>query len=394
MSTSNKKNKLSLTGNQAAAEAMRQVNPDVVAAYPITPQTEIVMAFSQFHADGKVDTEMITVESEHSAMSACIGSASAGARTMTATSSQGLALMHEMVYIAASLRLPIVMPVVNRALSGPINIHCDHSDTMAERDSGWIQIFSENPQEAYDHVFLAMKLAEHPDVQLPVMVNQDGFITSHGVETVEVLDDRTVTDFIGEYKPRTPLLDLEHPVTMGALDLYDYYFEHKRQQAEAVKRAFGLYDKTAEEVSRLTGRKYPMVETYRFEDAEHVIVTMSSAAGTTKFVVDTLREQGKKAGLLKIRLFRPFPYRIIGDLLKNKKSIAVLDRSASFGAYSPLFTEIMNSCYYTGERPKIYPFVFGLGGRDLTPKLIQSVFDGLAEGRFSADTIEYLGVRE
>lgn len=388
------KNKLSLTGNQAAAEAMRQIDPDVVAAYPITPQTEIVMAFSQFHADGKVNTEMIRVESEHSAMSACIGSASAGARTMTATSSQGLALMHEMVFIAASLRLPIVMPVVNRALSGPINIHCDHSDTMAERDSGWIQIFAENPQEVYDHMFLAMKLAEHPDVQLPVMVNQDGFITSHGVEIVDVLEDKAVKDFVGEYKPKTPLLDLKHPVTMGALDLYDYYFEHKRQQAEAVKRAFGLFDKVAGDVSKLTGRKYPMVETYQFDDADYVIVTMSSAAGTTKFVIDSLRAQGTKVGLLKIRLFRPFPYKIISGLLKGKKGVAVLDRSASFGAFSPVYTEIMNSCYYLDARPNIYPVVFGLGGRDLTPKLIESVYTGLIGNKFKTDQIEYLGVRE
>ncbi len=386
--------KVALTGDMAAAEAMRQINPDVVAAYPITPQTEIMMNFAQFKANGLVDTELVRVESEHSAMSACVGSAAGGARTMTATSANGLALMHEVVYIAASSRLPIVMAVVNRALSAPINIHCDHSDTMAERDSGWIQIFSQNPQEVYDHIFLALKLAEHHDVLLPVMVNQDGFITSHGVEPVELLDDEVIKNFIGEYIPKYPLLDIDNPITYGPLDLYDYYFEHKRQQVEAMENALKVYPKVAEELSKITNRKYPMIEKYNIEDADYIIVTMSSAAGTTKYVVEKLREQGKKVGLLKIRLFRPFPIDEVAQTLAGKKAVAVLDRSASFGSFPPLAEEIKNSCYDLENRPPIYSFIFGLGGRDLLPAHIEYVFQGLMENKFDTKRIEYLGVRE
>lgn len=388
--------KLALTGDMAAAEAMRQINPDVVAAYPITPQTEIMMNFAQFKADGLVDTELVTVESEHSAMSACVGSAAGGARTMTATSANGLALMHEVVYIAASSRLPIVMAVVNRALSAPINIHCDHSDTMAERDSGWIQIFSQNPQEVYDHIFLALKLAEHPDVLLPAMVNQDGFITSHGVEPVDVLDDEVVKKFIGEYKPKYPLLDIDNPITYGPLDLYDYYFEHKRQQVEAMENAKKIYPEVAKALSKITGREYPMIEKYNTDDADYIIITMASAAGTTRYVVEKMREQGKKVGLLKVRLFRPFPIEEVAETLIGKKGVAVLDRSASFGSFPPLVQEIKNACYdlKDNERPPVYSFIFGLGGRDLLPSNIEYVFDGLANNKFNTKKIEYLGVRE
>ncbi|MBN1898057.1 MAG: pyruvate ferredoxin oxidoreductase [Spirochaetes bacterium] len=385
--------RLALTGDMAAAESMRQINPDVVAAYPITPQTEIMMTFSQFVADGLVDTELVRVDSEHSAMSACVGSAAAGARTMTATAANGLALMHEVVYIAASTRLPIVMPVVNRALSAPINIHCDHSDTMAERDSGWIQIFSQDPQEVYDHILLALKLSEHPDVLLPTMVNQDGFITSHGVEPVEILDDSVVKTWIGDYKPKHTLLDFENPITVGPLDLYDYYFEHKRQQVDAIDNAFKIYPQVAKELSKLTKREYPMIEQYNIEKADHVIVTMASAAGTTRYVVDQLTEKGEKVGLLKIRLFRPFPADQIVNILKGKKSVAVLDRSASFGSFPPLAEEIRNALYDEKTKPPVYSFVFGLGGRDLLPSHVEHVFKGLAKGSFNTKTIEYLGVR-
>lgn len=388
--------RLALTGDMAAAEAMRQINPDVVAAYPITPQSEIMMNFAQFKADGLVDTELVTVESEHSAMSACVGSAAGGARTMTATSANGLALMHEVVYIAASSRLPIVMSVVNRALSAPINIHCDHSDTMAERDSGWIQIFSQNPQEVYDHIFLALKLAEHPDVLLPVMVNQDGFITSHGVEPVDVLDDELVKKFIGEYKPKYPLLDIDNPITYGPLDLYDYYFEHKRQQAEAMENVKKVYPEVAEALSQITQREYPMIEKYNIDDADYIIITMASAAGTTRYVVEKLIEQGKKVGLLKIRLFRPFPAEAVSEALIGKEGVAVLDRSASFGSFPPLVQEIKNACYdlKDAQRPPVYSFIFGLGGRDLLPSHIEYVFDGLQNNKFNTKKIEYLGVRE
>jgi Pyruvate:ferredoxin oxidoreductase and related 2-oxoacid:ferredoxin oxidoreductases, alpha subunit len=293
-------------GDQAVAEAMRQIEPDVVAAYPITPQTEIVMNFSQFAADGRVKTEMIPVESEHSAMSACVGSAAAGARTMTATSANGLALMWEVVYIAASTRLPIVMPVVNRALSAPINIHCDHSDTMGARDSGWIQVYSENPEEAYENTIVAVKIAEHEKILLPVMVCQDGFITSHGVEGVEVFPDEMVKKFIGEYVPRQKtLLDVDNPVTYGPLDLQDYYFEHKRQQSEAMESALKVIPEVLAEFNKTFGRNHDLVEEYRLNDAEIGIVVLSSTAGTAKVVVDELRKEGVKAGLLKPRFIRP-----------------------------------------------------------------------------------------
>ncbi|HHY18844.1 MAG TPA: pyruvate ferredoxin oxidoreductase, partial [Firmicutes bacterium] len=314
----------SLTGNEAMAEAMRQINPDVVAAYPITPQTEIVQLFSNAVADGKVNTEFVTVESEHSAMSATIGAASAGARSMTATSANGLAYMWEVVYIAASMRLPIVMPVVNRALSGPINIHCDHSDSMGARDSGWIQIYSENSQEAYDNLIQAIRIAEHKDVHLPVMVCMDGFIISHGMEIIEAEDDETVRKFVGTREPMYSLLDKDNPITMGPLDLQDFYFEHKKQQAEAMKNSAEVILEVAKEWNEITGRQYDMIEEYRMEDAEIAVVVIGSAAGTSKVVVDQLREQGVKAGLVKIRVFRPFPKEEIAKALANTKAVAIL----------------------------------------------------------------------
>lgn len=387
------KKRIPLTGNAAFAEAMRQINPDVVAAYPITPQTEIMMTFAEFVADGLVDTELVTVESEHSAMSACVGASAAGARVMTATSAQGLALMHEIVYIASALRLPIVMGVVNRALSAPINIHCDHADTMAERDSGWIQIYSETAQEVYDHTILAVRLAERDDVRLPVMVCQDGFITSHGVEPVEVLDDDVVKKFIGEFKPWYPLLDTDNPKTYGALDLFDYYFEHKRQQFEAMRYVPKAYEEVAAELSKITGRKYPKVEGFYLDDADYVIVVMSSTAGTTKHVVKELRAQGKKVGLLKIRLYRPFPKEEIARLLEGKKAVAVLDRAYSVGAEAPLFCEIKSALYEAKAKPVLASYVYGLGGRDTPPSLIRSVYEDLMSGNISKEE-KYLGVRE
>ena len=282
-----------LTGDQAVAEAMRQIEPDVVPAYPITPQTEIVMNFSQFVADGKVSTEMITVESEHSAMSACVGSAAGGARTMTATSANGLALMWEIVYIAASTRLPIVMPVVNRALSAPINIHCDHSDTMGARDSGWLQVYSENAQEAYENTILAVKIAEHQKILLPCMVCQDGFITSHAVEGIDVFPDDKVKKFIGEYSIKHSLLDVDNPVTYGPLDLQDFYFEHKRQQAEAMENALGVIPEVIAEFNKTFGRNHDLVEEYKLNDGrclyllgEGRLINLAAAEGHPASVMD------------------------------------------------------------------------------------------------------------
>jgi len=386
--------KLALTGAEAVANAMRQIAPDVVAAYPITPQTPIVEYFSKFVADGLVDTELIPVESEHSAMSAVVGAAAAGARAMTATSANGLALMHEIVYIAASLRLPIVMPVVNRALSGPINIHCDHSDTMAERDSGWVQFFVENAQEAYDFTLVGLRLAEHPDVQLPVMVNQDGFIISHGVEPVELLPDDTVRSFVGERKPIYSLLDVENPVTFGPLDLYDYYFEHKRQQIAAMEKVFEVFPKVVEEFEKISGRRYACVEAYKLDDAEHVMVALGSTCGTIKDVVDELREEGKKVGLLKLWMFRPFPKEQVQRYLYGRKSVVVLDRSASFGAEAPLYAEIKSALYESPTKPLIGSYIYGLGGREILPQHIHQAFEAAINGDLLADEQGYLGLRE
>jgi len=384
---------VALTGNEAAAEAMRQINPDVVAAYPITPQTELMHKFSDFVADGVVKTEMILVESEHSAMSACIGACAAGARVMTATSANGLAFMWEVVYIAASLRLPIVMTVVNRALSGPINIHCDHSDTMGCRDSGWIQLYSENPQEAYDNIMQASRIAAHPDVLLPVMPTFDGFIISHTLERLEILGDEEVEKFIGEWKPEHPLLDVAHPVTYGPLDLPDYYFEHKKGQAEAMKRAKEVVLAVGKEYGVLSGRGYGFFEEYKTRDAEQIILCLGSSAGTAKSVVDGLREKGRRAGVLKLRMFRPFPAEEILSAIGHAKSIAVLDRAEGFsGLGGPLFPEVRSALYGRSDA-KVVNYVYGLGGRDLSTEMIFSVFDDLAEGRVSDREAVHLGVR-
>jgi len=393
------KNTLALTGNEAVAYAMKQINPDVVAAYPITPQTSLAQKFADFVHDGEVDTEMILVESEHSAMSACVGSAAAGARTMTATAANGLALMWEIVYIAASSRLPIVMPVVNRALSGPLNIHCDHSDTMGARDSGWLQLFSEDAQEAYENTIQAVRIAEHPDVMLPVMVALDGFIISHGMENVELLDTEKIREFIGEYKTEHSLLDLKNPYTFGPLDLYDYYFEHKRQQAEAMRNAPEVVKKIGEEFARTFGRKRVpgLIEPYELEDAEVAIVALGSTCGTTKAVIDEMRKEGKKVGLLKIRAFRPFPRAEIVQNLKGKKAVAVFDRSDSFNAVSgPLYSEVTAALYQllkSGSNVPIFNYIYGLGGRNISLEEIKGVFNNLLSGKVK-DEINYLGVRE
>ncbi|MBN1794394.1 MAG: pyruvate ferredoxin oxidoreductase [Candidatus Omnitrophica bacterium] len=389
---------VALTGNEAVATAMRQINPDVVAAYPITPQTSLMQKFADFAAAGLVDTEIILVESEHSAMSACVGSAAAGVRTMTATSANGLALMWEIVYIAASSRLPIVMPVVNRALSGPINIHCDHSDTMGCRDSSWIQIYSENSQEAYDNTIQAIRIAEHANVLLPVMVTLDGFIISHSIESVHVYEDAKVKEFIGEYKPHNPLLDLNNPVTFGPLDLYDYYFEHKRQQSEAMKNS----KRVIEDIGRLFGQTfgtvYDLIETYRLEDADECIVVLGSTAGTAKEVVDALRGQGRKVGLLKIRVFRPFPETEIIDALRGVKVVGVLDRSEGFSAVGgPVYQEI-RAALCARHDISIVNYIYGLGGRDIGIADITKVFDELSAIRKAekpiTSRVDYVGVRE
>jgi len=356
------------------AEAMRQLNPDVVAAFPITPSTQIIEDFAKFVADGKVDTELITVESEHSAMSACIGASIAGGRVMTATSANGLALMWEMLYIAAGMRQPILITVINRALSAPINIHCDHGESMGARDAGWIQIYAENSQEAYDNMIMAPLIAEHMDVRLPLMVCLDGFIISHSIETMQLEEDAKVKDFIGEFTGLHTLLDTDNPPTWGALDLHDYYFEHKRGQHEAIVKAKDVIEEVSEKFAQVFGRKYGLFESYRLDDAKRVVVAINSVAGEIKEVIDEIRDAGEKVGLLKIRLFRPFPYAEIAEALKNSKIVTVLDRSTSMGAHGPLFGEIRNALYDAQPRPLVYSRTFGLGGRELLLDDVRDLF--------------------
>lgn len=382
------------TGNEAMAEAMRQIDPDVVAAYPITPATEIVMIFAQFVADGLVTTEYIPVESEHSAMSACVGASAAGARVMTGTSSQGLALMYEILPIASALRLPIIMCEVNRTISAPINIHCDHSDTMGARDFGWIQIFSENPQEAYDNVIQAVRIAENERVKLPIMVTTDGFIISHCMEKIEMVEDAEVRSFIGERKAGPNVLDVDRPVTIGAIDLQDYYFEHKYQVVEAMRRVPSVISEVAEEFSKKFGRKYGFIEKYQLDDADVAIVAMGSTCGTAKVVIDGLREKGVKAGMLKVRVFRPFPEKEIVEALANLKAVAVLDRSEPLSNQGgPLFTEVRSALYNNDKKPKIINYIYGLGGRDMMKEDISAVFSDLQKVD-KMGIYNYSGVRE
>lgn len=369
-----------LSGNEAAATAMKQINPDVVAAFPITPSTEIPQYFSNFVANGTVDTEFVAVESEHSAMSACIGAEAAGARAMTATSSNGLSLMWEMIYIASSLRLPIVLSLVNRAVSGPLNIHCDHSDAMGVRDSGWIMLFSETNQEAYDNTLMAHRIAEHKDVRLPLMICQDGFITSHAIENIELVEDDKVKEFVGEYKPEHYLLNKDEPIAVGPLDLQAYLFEHKAAQSMAMKKAKQVILDVAKDFEKLTGRSYGLFEKYQLDDAEVAIVCMNSTAGTTKFVVDNLRAKGIKAGLLKIRVFRPFPVEEVSNALSHIKAIAILDRADSLNAAGgALFEDITSAMYVNNVHVPAVNYIYGIGGRDTKADDIESVYYDLLE---------------
>ncbi len=384
-----KQKKAALTGGAAAAEALRQINPDVMPVYPITPQTPIIETFAKFQAERKVDTEIIPVESEHSMMSACVGASAAGARTVTASSSQGIALMNEVLYVASGTRLPILMLVSARALSAPINIHCDHSDMMSVRDAGWIQIFSENGQEVYDNTIIGLKLAE--SVKVPVMAAMDGFVTSHSVENLEILPDEAVKKFVGEFEPYQPLLDIENPATYGPVGLPNSYFEFKIDQAEAMGNAINRCKKIMAEYQAVSGRNYGLFEAYKIEDAEYILVIAGSAAGTAKVAVDKLRSEGKKAGLLKIKLFRPFPHKEIADALKNAKNIAVLDRSMSFGTYSPLYQEIVSSMKNKLNNVNIVSYVYGLGGRDIFQKDIKRVFEDLIAGNI-LNKVNYIGI--
>ena len=367
-----------MSGNEAVAYAMRQIDPDVFAAFPITPSTEIPQYFAQYVADGAVDTVFVPVESEHSSMSACVGAEAAGARAITATSSCGLAFMYEMLYVAASSRLPITLACVNRALSGPININNDHSDSMGARDAGWIQIYAENNQEAYDNYLQAMRIAEHPSVRLPIMICQDGFITSHAVENILLEEDAAVKAFVGEYQPEHYLLKHENPLAVGPYDTCPYYMEHKVQQAHAMQNAKQVILEVAADFEKTFGRKYGLFEAYRMEDAEIAVVLIGSTAGTAKVAVDHLREQGVRAGLVKLRVFRPFPAQELAQVLSQVKAVAVMDKSEGFsGCGGPVFAETRSACYDLPNRPKLIDIVYGLGGRDCAVEDVLRVYSRL-----------------
>jgi pyruvate ferredoxin oxidoreductase alpha subunit len=387
-----------LSGNEAVAIALKQINPDVFPAFPITPSTEIPQYFSTFVANGEVDTEFIPVESEHSSMSAAVGASAAGARSLTATSSCGLAYMWEELYIAASNRLPLALALVNRALSGPININCDHSDSMGARDAGWIQIYAENNQEAYDNMVQAYRISEHKDVRLPIMICQDGFITSHAVENIELLDDADVKNFVGEYEPENYLLNPECSYAVGPYSVTDYYMEAKRNQAEGMSHAKDVVLQVAEEFAGISGRKYGLFEEYYLEDAERVVVIIGSAAGTTKDAVDQLRAKGEKVGLLKIRLFRPFPAEEIAKALKNAKAVAIMDRAEGYSNQGgPLGADVMAALFRARSQAFAVNYVYGLGGRDVRVEDMEHIYDVLSEiieNQDAGETYRYLGVRE
>jgi len=383
------------TGNEAMAEAMRQINPDVVAAYPITPATEVVQLFSQFVHDGMVDTEFVPAESEHSAISACAGAAAAGARVMTSTASQGLALMHEILFIAAGLRAPIVICLVNRSLSSPINIHCDHSDTLASRDAGWIQIYSENAQEAYDTTIQAVKISEA--ALLPSIVTTDAFIISHGMERVELLDDKEVPQFLGERKVKYSLLDVENPVTLGPLDLQDYFFEHKRSEIDAMNQVLPIIEKVQKEYGDRFGRYYPTVEEYKLDDADVAVLAMGSTAGTAKVAVERLREKGKKVGLIRCRVYRPFPKDAMTRAISKVKAVGIMDRSDTLSTLGGhLYNECRSILYDSQVKPLLKNYIYGLGGRDISIEEIEAVYEELLSIKKSTKVdkdIVYYGVR-
>jgi pyruvate ferredoxin oxidoreductase alpha subunit len=385
-----------LTGDAAIAHALKQADLDVLAAYPITPQTIIVEDYQRFAADGEVKAAVIPVESEHSAMSACVGASAVGARVATASASAGLALMWEILYCAASMRMPIVFAVANRALSAPINIHNDHSDGMGMRDSGFIQLYCQSSQEAYDTTLMAFRIAEHHDVLLPVMVGIDGFILSHNVERVEMLPDDEVTKFVGVRVPVQPL-DPSNPITMGPLALTDYYFEFKEQQDRAIQNVPRVYKEIEAEFEKITGRKYGMIETYRTEDADIIIIAMSTMGGTAKVVADVLRERGDKVGVIRLKMFRPFPTKEIAKAIGNAKAVTVFEKAMSFGAAThPLALEVRTSLYEAKHHPMIMDFVVGLGGRDVPPETFVEGVDKAKEylKKGQAPLYETLGVRK
>ncbi len=404
-----KQETVAMNGDEAVALAVKQCDVDVVAAYPITPQTIIVEKFSEYVANGEVQTEFVCTESEHSAMTACLAAAATGARTFTASASAGLALMHEMLFVTSGSRAPVVMAVANRALSSPLNIHGDHSDSMAERDSGWIQIYVENAQEAYDSIIQAFRIAEDIEVSLPIIVGLDGFTISHTLERTDVLSEETVKKFVGERKFPMVLnhegktvpfkLDTENPMLMGPNVSPNYYFEFKRQQEEAMRNALKKIQEINTEYAKLSGRSYGngLVDTYKLDDAEIAILVVGSTAGTLKVIVDQLRQEGVKAGLLRLRTFRPFPVEDLKNTLKNVKILAVMDKSMSPGGLgAAVFNEVRNALYDLKQRPTIVNYIFGLGGRDSSPRDLKRIYEDLIRlaKTGQTETVHYLGLRE
>lgn len=390
--------KVQMSGNEAVANALRQINPDVFPMFPITPSTEIPQYFANYVSNGLVDTEFITVESEHSSMSAAIGASAAGARALTATSSAGLAFMWEVLGVAASHRVPVVLAAVCRALTGPLNINCDHSDTMGARDSGWIQLYAETNQEAYDNMVMAYRIAEHKDVMLPIMICQDGFITSHAVMNMELLDDDVVKNFVGEYEPEDYLLNPNETYAVGPYAITDYYMESRKAQTHAMENAKQVIKDIAEEFEKISGRKYGLIEEYRMEDAEYAVVIIGSAAGTTKEAIDHMRENGEKVGLIKVRSFRPFPGEEIAASLKKCKAVAIMDRSESFSTNGgPLGAETMQAMYTARCTALTIDIMYGIGGRDVTVDDMINVYDTLkdiaATGE-TGDVYRYMGLRD
>lgn len=391
-------NRVLMSGNEAVATALRQINPDVFPAFPITPSTEIPQYFSNYVSNGLVDTEFITVESEHSSMSAAMGASAAGARALTATSSAGLAFMWEVLGVAASSRLPVGLAAVCRALTGPLNINCDHSDTMGARDSGWIQLYAEDNQEAYDNMVMAFNIAEHKDVMLPIMICQDGFITSHAVMNMELLDDLAVKEFVGEREPVDYLLNPKEKFAVGPYAVSDYYMESRKAQAYAMENAKQVILDVAKDFEKISGRKYGLIEEYKMDDAAYAMVIIGSAAGTAKEAIDQMRAKGEKVGLIKIRSFRPFPGEEIAESLKKCKAVAVMDRSESFSTNGgPVGAETMQAMYTAGCKAKTIDIMYGIGGRDVTVDDMKGVYTTLmniAKTGETGPTYRYMGLRD
>ena len=382
---------VAMNGDGAVAYAWKQINPDVCAAYPITPQTIIVENFSKYVADGEVDTEYVAVESEHSALTLCAASSSAGARTFTATASQGLAYMWEMLPITSSMRVPVVMAVANRALSGPININNDHGDAMAARDTGWIQMFAENVQSAYDNAIMAPKIAEHPDVQLPIITNLDGFILTHAVERMTLVDTEDVKKFVGEFDPVCPLLDYKNPTSHGMLDGPDYYFAHKHQQSEALNGVLEVAEQVFKEFKEMTGREYKLVNEYRCDDADYVAIILGSSYGTMQETVDQMRDAGIKVGAAMPQIYRPWPEKELARIMKGKKAVAVFDKHLSLGAYGPMYPEVVAAAIDLDKVPKLYNFIYGIGGADTSVSILKDAMESVVDG--TAKKINFAGMK-